>query len=75
MRTFLVGDAEGLCSGVSEGEADSSGMGEGVGVSESCAIAPQIEAKAIRITTLSSFVMSGGVETSLVVGPEEAEET
>ena len=28
MRTFLAGDAEGLCAGVGEGAADSSGVGE-----------------------------------------------
>jgi hypothetical protein len=88
MRTLLVEDAEGVCSGTGEGAADSSGVGEGVGagVGASCPIAAQIEAKAIRMTALNFFVMSIGVasravalcerrETSLVVGPEEAEET
>lgn len=31
MRTFLADDAEGVCSGVGEGVADSSGVGEGDG--------------------------------------------
>jgi len=45
IRTFLAGDAEGLCSGVGEGEADSAGVsetegdssavGDGVGVGDS----------------------------------------
>src|SRR5205809_7994290 len=65
MRTLLAGDAEGVCSGVGEGEADSFVVGEGVGVSESCAIAPQMEAKAIRSATLSFFVIPSVVEESL----------
>src|SRR5438034_10491453 len=65
MRTLLAGDAEGVCSGVGEGEADSFVVGEGVGVSESCAITPQMEAKAIRINTLIPFVMSNGVKPLL----------
>jgi hypothetical protein len=65
MRTLLVGDAEGLCSGV----------GEGVGLGVSCANATQADVRAIRMTALTLFVMSGGVATSLVVGPEKAKET
>ena len=62
MRTLLVGDAEGVCSGTGEGVADSSGVveGVGVGVGASCPIAAQIEAKAIRMTVLTFFVMSIG---------------
>jgi hypothetical protein len=47
MRTFLAGEAEGVCSGVGEGVPDSSGeiegewdsfaVGEGIGVGDSCA--------------------------------------
>jgi hypothetical protein len=45
MRTLLAGDGEGICSGVGEGgtncsgeiEGDSPGVGEGVGVGDSCA--------------------------------------
>ena len=48
MRTLLVGDAEGLCSGV----------GEGVGLGVSCANATQADARAIRMTALTFFVMS-----------------
>src|SRR6266566_5470463 len=60
MRTLLVEDAEGVCSGTGEGAADSSGVGEevGAGVGASCPIAAQIEAKAIRMTALNFFVMS-----------------
>ena len=49
MRTFLAGEAEGVCSGVSEGvpgssgkiegEGDSFTVGEGIGVGDSCAAA------------------------------------
>ena len=47
IRTLLVGEAEGVCSGVGEGGADCSGemegegdsarIGEGAGVDDSCA--------------------------------------
>ena len=65
MRTLLVGDAEGVCSGVDEG----------VGLGVSCANATQADARAIRMTALTFFIMSVGIEKSLVVGHEEAEET
>ena len=49
IRTLLAGEGEGVCSGVGEGatdccgeiegEADSPGVGEGVGVGDSCAAA------------------------------------
>ena len=65
MRTLLVGDAEGVCSGVDEG----------VGLGVSCANATQADARAIRMTALTFFVMSGGVETSIAVEHEKAEET
>ncbi len=67
MRIFLAGDAEGVSSGVGKGVADSSGGNEGVGVGASCAIAAQIEAKAIRIARLGVFVIPSGVEESLTV--------
>ena len=48
IRTLLAGEGEGVCSGVGEGgtdcpgeieEGDSPGVGEGVGVGDSCAAA------------------------------------
>lgn len=89
MRTLLGGaEGEGDSSGVGETEGDSSGVGEGVGadssgvadktgigaeVGDSCARSAQARAKAIRIATLSFFVMSSGAETSLAV-PKESNE-
>ena len=76
MRTLLegAGEGEGDCSGVGETEGNSSGVGEGVGVGDSCARSAQAEIEVIRIARLSFFVMSSGVEISLVVPKEEAEE-
>ena len=55
IRTFLAGEGEGVCScvgeggtdcsGEIEGEADSPGVGEGVGVGDSCAAAIPIKAR------------------------------
>ena len=50
MRTLLAGEGEDVCSGVGEGtidcseiegEGDSPGIGEGVGVGDSCASAKE----------------------------------
>ena len=85
MRTLLEGVAEGEAdssgvdetegdsSGISETEVDSSGVGECVGASDSCANSAQADAKKIRIATLSFFVMSSRVETSLAVLKESKE--
>jgi hypothetical protein len=55
IRTLLAGEAEGVCSGVGdggpdwsgeiEGEADSPGVDEGIGVGDSCAAAIAIKAR------------------------------
>ena len=76
MRTLLAGDGEGICSGVGEGgtncsgeiegEADSPGVGEGVGVGDSCASAKE-DKMAIANARLALVVMSSEVETSLAV--------
>ena len=55
MRTLLVGEAEGVCSGVGEGgadcsaeiegEGDSPSIGEGAGVDDSCAAVTATQAR------------------------------
>ena len=62
MRTLLVGEAEGVCSGLGRGvtdssghieeAGDSSGIAEGVGVGDSCAAA--IAAVTIHIAIIRS---------------------
>ncbi len=76
IRTLLAGEGEGVCSGVGEGgtdcsgeteeEADSPGVGEGVGVGDSCASAKE-DKMAIANARLAIVVMSSEVETSLTV--------
>ena len=73
MRTLLTGEAEGDCSGMGEGVADSDGDAErrgdssgvtaGDGVGDSCAAAVQAKI-AIRNAKLTLVVMSSEVETS-----------
>ena len=48
-----LGEGDSDSAGVSEGAKEAVGIGDG----DSCPIAAQIEAKAIRIATLSLFVM------------------
>ena len=76
IRTLLAGEGEGVCSGMGEetidcsgeieGEADSSGVGEGVGVGDSCASAKE-DKITIANARLAIVVMSSEVETSLTV--------
>jgi hypothetical protein len=76
MRTLLAGEGEGVCSGVGEGgtdcsgeiegEGDSPGVGEEVGVGDSCASAKE-DKMAIANARLAIVVMSSEVETSLTV--------
>lgn len=66
MRTFLGGEAEGVCSGDGEGvtdssgrieeAGDSSGIAEGVGVDGPCAKAAEAK-RATRNTRLAFFVI------------------
>jgi hypothetical protein len=76
IRTLLVGEAEGVCSGVGDGGADCSGeiegegdspsIGEGAGVGDSCASAKE-DKIAIANARLAVVVMSSEVETSVTV--------
>ena len=76
IRTLLAGEGEGVCSWVGEGgtdccgeigkEGDSPGVGEGVGVGDSCANAKE-DKIAIANARLALVVMSSEVETSLTV--------
>ena len=76
IRTLLAGEGEGVCSVVGEGgtdcsgeidrEGDSPGVGEGVGVDDSCASAKE-DKMAIANARLALVVMSSEVETSLTV--------
>jgi hypothetical protein len=76
MRTFFAGEAEGVCSAVGEGvrdssgeiedEKDSSNVGEGAGVGDSCASAKE-DKMAIATGRMVLVVMSSEVETSLTV--------
>ena len=76
MRTLLAGEGEGVCSGVDEGpidcsgkieeEGDSPGVGEGVGVGDSCPSAKE-DKMAIANARMALVVMSSGVETSLTL--------
>src|SRR6266446_1917719 len=74
IRTLLAGEAEGVCGGTGagvrgssgeiEGERDSSTVGEGIGVGDSCAKAADAQ-MAIRNAKLTLVVMSSDVERSL----------
>ena len=76
MRTLLAGEGDAVCSGAGEGgtdcsgeidgEADSPGVGEEVGVGDSCASAKE-DKMAIANAKLALVVMSSEVETSLTV--------
>ena len=76
MRMLLAGEGEAFCSGVGEGDADcsgefeaeedSAGVGEGVGVGDSCANAKE-DKMMIANARLALVVMSSEVETSLSV--------
>jgi hypothetical protein len=76
MRMLLAGEGEAFCSGVGEGgadcsgefevEGDSVGVGEGVGVGDSCANAKE-DKMMIATARLALVVMSSEVETSLRV--------
>jgi hypothetical protein len=75
MRALLAGEGEGVCSGVGEGgtdcsveidgAGDSPGVGEDVGVGDSCASAKE-DKMAIANARLVLVVMSSEVETSFV---------
>ena len=73
MRALLAGEAEGVGAGAGgtdssgdiRGEGDSSSVTEGLGVGVSCAAATDAKA-VIRNAKLALFVMSSGVETSLI---------
>jgi hypothetical protein len=76
IRTLLAGEGEGVCSDVGEGvtdcsgeiegERDSPGAGEEVGVGDSCASEKE-DKMAIAKARLTLVVMSSEVETSLTV--------
>ena len=76
MRPLLAGDGKGVCSGVGEGtidcsgeiagEVDSPGVGEEVGVADSCAIATD-DKSAISNPRVEVVVMSSEDETSVTV--------
>lgn len=76
MRTLLAGEAEGVCSGAGAGAVDCSGeteskgdssvIGEGIGVGDSCAAARE-DKMAIANARLALVVMSSEVETFLTV--------
>jgi len=74
IRTLRAGEGEGVCAGVSEvgtdcsgeieGEEDSPGVGEGIGVGDSCASAKE-DKMAIAKPRSTLVVMASEVETSL----------
>jgi hypothetical protein len=76
IRTLLAGEGEGVCSGVGEEtidcsgeieeEGDSPGIGEEVGVSDSCPSAKE-DNTAIANARMALVLMSSGVETFLTV--------
>jgi hypothetical protein len=75
IRTLLAGEAEGVCAGTGAGvggssgemewERDSSTVGEGIGVGDSCAKATDART-IISNAKVSLVVMSSEVETSLI---------
>jgi hypothetical protein len=75
MRTFLAGEAEGVCSSGGGGVRDSAGeidktgdssvIADGVGVGDSWEKTTDAR-NAIRIAVLVFVVISSGVETSLI---------
>ena len=75
MRTFLGGEAEGVCTDSSGGVTDSAGeldktgdssvIADGVGVGDSWAKTTDAR-NAIRIAVFVFIVISSGVETSLI---------
>jgi len=77
IRTLLAGEGEGVCSGVSEGgtdcsgemegEGDSPGMGEEVGVGDSCAAA--IATKATQESEVRMLKRRSAIRDLSIVAP------
>jgi len=77
IRTLLAGEGEGVCSGVGEGtidcsgeiegEEDSPGVGEGVGVGDSCAVA--IATKATQESKVGMLKPRSAIGNLSIVAP------
>ena len=77
IRTLLAGEGEGVCSGVGEGgtdcsgeiegERDSPGVGEGVGVGDSCAAA--IATKATQETKVTIWKRRPAIRDLSIIVP------
>jgi hypothetical protein len=74
IRTLLAGEGEGVCSGLGEagtdcsgeieGEGDSSVVGEGVGVGDSCASAAKTHAEMSAMPAQSFIEIRSGAQRS-----------
>ena len=77
IRTLLAGEGEGVCSGVGEGgtdcsgelerEGDSSGVGEEVGVGDSCAAA--IATQATQKTKVTIWKRRSAIRDLSIISP------
>ena len=71
--TRLAGDTEGVCSGIGEGVADSSGVSEGGGVGDSCAAALQSVVSTAMANAIKLFVIPSEVACRAVTTRRRAE--